>query len=317
MPPRKSPNPKQLFAAVDRRDPKLLQTLLQRGASKDATADFIHQTNLSILTYAASCQLAEAVEMLLNVGADPNAQSTEVTTGRKNYTALTAAICGSDVKKPGPDNAKRLRIVKRLIKAGAVLDVPDWSGKTALYHAAASGYDETVSELLGAGADAGGSNSKLLSPLIGASLNQTTPQEPIIKLLLERGSFPNCQDESGKTPLMLSSLIGSENAVRILLAAGSDVNQRSRRNETALIHAARYAGDAAMLGDHETAVRIYDLLLDAGADAQVRADPSPALPIGGTAIEIGLRSENPSLIDFLRKRFPTEAANCESPSAKE
>jgi ankyrin repeat protein len=309
MQKRKASRSREMFAALDRRDIGRLTELVACGGSPDATCDFAHEKSVPLLCYAAGCQFMEAVALLLKLGADPNAQAVEVTSLRPNSTALRKAIFGSDTKAQKQDERKRLEIVKLLLRSKADPNLPDCRAATPLYHAAASGYEEIVSELASAGADPGSAGFKLLSPLIGASLNQKTPQAPIIKLLLERGSLPNCRNESGKTSLMLSSLVGAEEAVQMLLKAGADVNNRSQHNETALIHAARYAGDSAMLGEHETAVRIYNLLLDAGADAQVRAEPSPALPIGGTAIEIGLRSENPLLIDFLRKRFPSEAAN--------
>jgi ankyrin repeat protein len=126
----------------------------------------------------------------------------------------------------------------------------------------------------------------------------------LIKLLLENGAAVNAQDESGNTALMMSSLVGSEGGVKLLLAAGANVSHRSRRNQTALICAARYAGDSAVQGEFETAVHLYKLLLHAGADPGVCADASPALPKGGTAIEIGMRSENLLLINFLREKFP-------------
>lgn len=129
---------------------------------------------------------------------------------------------------------------------------------------------------------------------------------------LKRGADPEAVDDLGETALQVAACNGSESArcVELLLKAGADVNRRNIYGETALIAAAR-SGDAASLkkliaagaeldvrsrstnSDGGTALgaavyhdhaRCVEILLDAGADPNV-ADKSGAYPI-----EYALRS---------------------------
>ena len=58
-----------------------------------------------------------------------------------------------------------------------------------------------------------------------------------IKTLLEKGAYPDIQDQRGNTPLMLATDRGHLDAVLALLANGADPNLKNKAGDTALINA--------------------------------------------------------------------------------
>jgi len=125
-----------------------------------------------------------------------------------------------------------------------------------LVHAASVGYDlERVRRLLDAGADPNAEISgdieeeNGLRPLVQAA---GRGYADLVGLLLERKADPNNKmGDEDYTPLMAASAEGREEVVRILIAAGADVNARELLwgGKTALRYAREngHAGTAAML----------------------------------------------------------------------
>lgn len=118
---------------------------------------------------------------------------------------------------------------------------------------------ELTHALLQAGADPNGLSSGNHEALIAVAAMQGDPD--IIEDLVSHGADVNAASETG-SPLYWAARQGNLEAVRALLARGADVKYRAPHGGTAL---------HATTGDSND-VRIAQLLLDRGADLEVRQD---------------------------------------------
>jgi ankyrin repeat protein len=134
---------------------------------------------------------------------------------------------------------------------------------TAALHWAARGDDvETARLLIRAGANVNASNRYGVTPLSLAAANGNAA---MVDALLEAGADLHTRLSGGQTILMTAARSGNPAVVRALIARGADVNAKEDLlGETALIW-------AAVENHAETA----KLLLDAGADANVRSKSVP------------------------------------------
>jgi len=85
----------------------------------------------------------------------------------------------------------------------------------------------------------------------------------VIKLLLERGAYPNAWDNGDKTPLHYAAERGDVEIVRLLLEKGADLNARDYMGQTPL-HEATKNGH----------VDVVKLLLEHGANPNIRDEES-------------------------------------------
>lgn len=131
---------------------------------------------------------------------------------RKIETAKSAA----DLEKRDPKGKTPLhlaaekgevQIVQALLTKGASLEAADFSGNTALHHAAGCAED-------------GAAN--------------------LVAMLLERGAKLEAKNNTGWTPLMVAAHYGNSDAVPKFLEAGAQVNATSNNGETALHLACRH-----------------------------------------------------------------------------
>lgn len=224
------------------------------------------------LTWAAMMGQTEAVQLLLENGADVNIKS------RDGGTPLhDAAFFG------------RTDVVKLLLENGANLEARNDDGATpvdALYvdwettafiggfvGVAVEKEDIPVMQMGRSeiatlfGVDAPLEEANTFSPQ-RLSTAAFTGDVAAMKQALTDGADPNTKDpQSGSTLLAAAALMGHTEIVTLLLEHGADVNARSRDDGTAL-HA------AAFLGRTET----VKLLLEKGADTTLQNN------MGGTAI---------------------------------
>ena len=165
---------------------------------------------MTALMLAAWSGKEEAVIVLLDAGADPNA------TSRIGETALIQALWSGD-----------LPTMRSLVARGANVNSVDSYGGTALQLAAGRGNEAATRLLLGAGADVG---ARRKEPIDYAALHAAwTGNAATVQALLTAGARVNDTASGGWTPLMISMLYGHPDVVEALLAGDADLNARSRR----------------------------------------------------------------------------------------
>ena len=192
---------------------------------------------------------ADKVAALLGAGADVNASN------RQGMTALMASTWG----RTGRGDAG---IAKALIARGANVNAANIHGRTALMEVAGNGNAEFAFLLLDAGADVNAQTVNGGTALHEAAINGHTG---IVGALLRKGARPGVANSQAQTPLMLAcDCAGPRQAcpwrpdiVRLLIAAGADVNARDGHGDTAL----RWATGGTQAEREE----IRQLLRNAGA----------------------------------------------------
>jgi ankyrin repeat protein/predicted Ser/Thr protein kinase len=217
------------------------------------------------LVIAAARGNLQMVEMLLNSGAEVNAQD------RSGTTALSAAVDG------GHDE-----VVPQLLAQGADVNRARTTGVTPLMIAAARGKQELVELLLNSGANTDATDRNGWTALASAVDNR---HDGITRLLLNRGADVDGVLETGVSPLMIAASRGDEAVVRLLLDKGANTDSADRNGWTAL-HSAVDNGDAELVR----------LLLEHGADVN-------ATRVNGvTALMVAASRGNEGMVQALLTR---------------
>ncbi len=258
----------------------VVKTLVEAGANLNLQGKERAREEYTALIYATYNGYQEIAKTLIDAGANVNAKG-------KSYK-VTALIISSE--------KGYLRIVKALVDAGADVNLQNTHGKTALIHASRHGHLEIVKSLIQAGANlnlqgqAENTSEKGWTALIHAS---RVGHLEIVKSLVDAGADLHLITERGWTALMhasdqdhkevvkilqaaepgkahrsdpshMSDLIGQTSrgnlkAVRDLIDAGVNVDEKDKHGRTALFHASR-----------EGHLEIVKTLIDARADVNVQ-----------------------------------------------
>ena len=152
--------------------------------------------------------------------------------------AGAAPVGGQTGASPIADAARRQdgAALRALLRDGADIDRPQGDGATALHWAAYRDDLETVRLLIAAGAAVDPANALGVTPLWLAA-NNASPA--VVEALLAAGGDANAALPSGETPLMTASRTGSAGVVRALLAHRADPHAREHAHkQTALMWAA-------------------------------------------------------------------------------
>ena len=226
-----------LFAAASVGNVENVRKFLSLGASPNAVND----SGIPAFNEAAWNGHADIVKILLAAGADMRP------TTKLRETALMDAARRGHVK-----------IVKILLAAGANPNAVSNKGYSALTFATIERKVESVNVLLSAGADPNmaGPTGRSVMELIGLFLfaefmfdqidekNDTLAEEnggwrpliiaslggdtEIVKVLLENGANPNAADSKGWTSLMFAAWVGHAEIVKMLLTASDDMTHGTR-----------------------------------------------------------------------------------------
>lgn len=164
-----------------------------------------------------------------------------------------------------------LPAVRRLLAAGAEVDVRNHHDRTPLFAAATRGYAEIARELLAAGADPNAFDERHDSPFLEAGAGGFVE---VLSACLDHGADVRSTNRFGGTALIPACERAHLPAIRLLLSAGVDPNHVNRLGWTGL-HEAIILGDGS--GRYFEVVRT---LLAGGAD--------PTLPDGDGASPLRL-----------------------------
>ncbi|HEX4133793.1 MAG TPA: ankyrin repeat domain-containing protein [Bryobacteraceae bacterium] len=272
----------QFYSAIRENNLTQLKVLLAQEGSANVAGD----RGITPLMYAAEIGSAEAMRMLIDHGADVNAQnafgSTSLmwsvqdpvktrllldhgaqvnTVARSGRTALIVA----GFTNPSAE------VVKLLLSKGAKVDIMDTRHVTPLNAATFGNDTATVRLLLEAGADISTPDTFIgLTPLMNAAGNRNVDA---VKLLLAKGAGVNAVSKTeglpkiqtgtvefgGWTPLLMASAFGPPEAVNLLLNAGARIDAQDYRGFTPLMLA---------VGTDRYDRRTVNMLLAHGADLQ-------------------------------------------------
>ena len=155
---------------------------------------------------------------------------------RQDWTAVAPLLrAGADVDRPHGDGTTALHwavywddapTVRRLLAAGAAVDAANDLGATPLWLAASNGSAAVLETLLAAGADPDRALPSGEKPLMTAS---RTGNPAAVQALLDRGADPHATERTfGQTALMWAVAQQHVEVVRVLLASGARVDDRSR-----------------------------------------------------------------------------------------
>ncbi|MES2400909.1 MAG: ankyrin repeat domain-containing protein [Pseudomonadota bacterium] len=157
------------------------------------------------------------VQGLLVRGFDPNTLDPQAQNG------LLLAI-----REPSP------KVVKALLAAPTLdLNALNTKGESPLMLAVFNGDLDLAAQMIKKGADV---NKTGWTPLHYAA---TKGHLPLISLLIENHAYIDAESPNGSTPLMMASMYGSAEAVKLLLDEGADPQLRNQQGLTATQFAQR------------------------------------------------------------------------------
>jgi hypothetical protein len=139
--------------------------------------------------------------------------------------------------------------IRRGLDAGDAVDGRDDRDMTPLHHAASTGHLDAAGLLLDRGADPNARAAGDMTPLHFAAM---LAHPEMVGLLSRRGARTDIRNSSGMMPLHLAA---NEKVVKVLIAAGADVNGLTSKGLTPL-HTARQGMVARELIDHKADLRI-------------------------------------------------------------
>lgn len=177
-----------------------LQACLQNGAQP---GDVLRGNHSALVQAAGLKGSREAVQVLLEAGADPNQSNAQ------GITALMAAV-----------RAKNVEAARLLLAGGADARAVDEYGTSAL-HRSAQHCPALVGELLDAGADPNALNGHGATPVMNAARYQVEG----LRTLLARGGRVDVANAQGQTALMWAARHRGDSAtLELLLAAGASLD---------------------------------------------------------------------------------------------
>jgi ankyrin repeat protein len=282
----------QLMMAAQVGVPAVVEQLLKQGAPVDVREPHYGQT---ALMFAARVGHADVVSLLLARGANPNVAT--------KVGEAPAFIKPNSV----PGFGYGVGILRGGVPADRGRREPAPGGMTPLLYAARHDHVEAAKRLVAAGADVNAKEANGIWPLLMAISNNNMAAA---HYLLKSGSNVNGQDWYGRSPLWEAVNVrnlyvhnatfknGIDRApllelVRALLAAGADVNARTKETPPFRHHLLEITGSlewvdftgqtpfltAALAGD----VTVMKLLLEHGADPRINTfqGTSPLMAAAG------------------------------------
>lgn len=161
---------------------ELIRLLIEKGADVNAQA----KDGMTALHQMAANQDLAGIEFLLSKKADPNLKIHDsVNYSTNGFTPLHFQLGAYGMRLGSTSAADRIAGVDLLLKHGAEVNAKDAKGNTPLHLAAVYGDPEIVSALLTRGADSGAQNAAGQTPLESIKSLRDTPPVLKIKALLK------------------------------------------------------------------------------------------------------------------------------------
>lgn len=281
---------------------------LKQLAGDKASANAADDRGITPLMYAAENGSVEAMRLLIERGAEVNAQNAFGSTALMWSVADSAKVQllldhGADVNLVAKSGRTALivaaftnpsaEVVKLLLAKGASVDVMDVRHVTPMNAATFGDDTATVRMLLDAGADVNTPDTFIgLTPLMNAAGNRNVEA---VKLLMAKGAAVNAVSMTrglpkiqtgtvefgGWTPLLMASAFGPPEAVKTLLDAGAKIDAQDYRGFTPLMLA---------VGTDRYDRRTVNMLLAHGANL------GPKNEMGETALDWAYKFRDPEVI---------------------
>ena len=234
----------------------------------------MNKDSVTALMIACRKGNVEAINVLLNAGADPDIADA------KGATWIHQAVVGSCSKET----------LQTIIQHGADVNATNENSITALVMACVRGKVEAINVLLDAGADRNITDDKGAT-WIHHAVDGTCSKETL-QTIIDHGAAINARNKDHGTALMIACRKGNEEAIDVLLDAGADRNIADNKGATWIHHAVdgtcsnetlqtiinHGAAVNARNNDHGTALMIacrkgnieaINVLLNAGADPNI------------------------------------------------
>ena len=205
--------PENLLEAIQRLELRLVRDYLARGLDVNAPTALGERP----IVYASRTLRAEAVDLLLSAGADPNLPNGAP--NREQDSALHGVSRHGGQVTPVIDAG--VRIVKALLAKGADPRARNRERGTPLQYAAAQ-RPELATLLIEAGADVRAADATGRTPLHAAAQGG---QLALAKLLLDRGADVNAEEGGGLTPLLIARDQKHRDMEQLIASRGGRVNQ--------------------------------------------------------------------------------------------
>ena len=234
-------------ATADAHGNTCLHYAVHIGCSKEAfhkiierVADINAVNELKQTALALGCwrENADAVNMLLTLGADPNIADIQGNT-------LLHIACDSNINKD---------TLQTIIDHGADVNAANGCGETALWIACYQGYADAINVLLNAGANLNILSTKGNTCLHGAAHGECCKE--VFQVLIGHGADVNAANESGETALWIACYESDVDAINVLLNAGADPNIVSTEGNACLHRAVHYKETLQALIDHGAGVNV-------------------------------------------------------------
>jgi uncharacterized protein len=226
-----------LIQAIEARDKGRVRELLAAGARLPERSEtpitygpdeegikFLYEAGLGVDqrtldggTLLHNCALGGSmVETLLRCGADVNACDDDGETPL--FYAETANLPG---------------VIEVLVKNGADVNWHRNDGGTVLHEAAFSRHYKCVEALLRNGADVNARNDMGFTPLMDL-YHFGIDKTGTAGLLIANGADVNASSDAGFRSIHLSAMEGDDNLIRLLIAAGAEINPVNSNGDTPL-----------------------------------------------------------------------------------
>ena len=213
---------------------EILQAIISHGVNVNAR----NKKNVTALMQACLKGFKDAINVLLNAGADPNIADPH------DDTCLHSAASVYCSKE----------ILQAIISHGVDVNATNKNNTTALMRACVQGNEDAINVLLTAGADPNITNAAVGTCLHHAALGDCSKE--VFQAIINHGIDVNATNNDNSTTLMIACVQGNDDAINVLLKAGADPNIAGADVDTCL-HSA-VSGDCSK--------RIIQAIISHGAD---------------------------------------------------